>query len=71
MEASRESAKVYSMGFVSAIRSRAVSCAVRRREPRGSHWMCGKAGATGDAGRAGGGGIVSYCNLFTDGALNV
>jgi len=51
--ASLASARVYSRGFVSAIRSKAVSCAVRRREPRGSHWIWGKAKATGDGGRIG------------------
>ena len=43
MEASLESARVYSMGLVSAMRRRAVSWAVNRREPRGSHCMWGKA----------------------------
>ena len=48
MEASLESARVYSMGLVSAMRRRAVSWAVNRREPRGSHCMWGKASATGE-----------------------
>ena len=36
------------MGLVSAMRKRAVSCAVKRNDPKASHWMFGKAAATGE-----------------------
>jgi len=39
------------MGLLSAIRSRAVSWGVRRREDRGSHWRLRKAAATGEGWR--------------------